>query len=34
MNQIELDPYEILEVDYDASLTTIREAFKKLNTFF
>ncbi|SVB37101.1 uncharacterized protein METZ01_LOCUS189955 [marine metagenome] len=30
MNQIELDPYEILEVDYDASLTTIREAFKKL----
>ena len=30
MNQIELDPYEILEVDYDASLSTIREAFKKL----
>jgi curved DNA-binding protein CbpA len=30
MNQIELDPYEILEVDYDASLNTIRQAFKKL----
>jgi len=30
MQQIELDPYEILEVDYDASLNTIREAFKKL----
>ena len=28
--QIELDPYEILQVNYDASLYEIREAFKKL----
>ena len=28
--QIELDPYEILQVNYDASLNEIREAFKKL----
>ena len=29
-NQVELDPYEVLGVDYDAKLSQIREAFKKL----
>jgi len=29
-SQLELDPYEVLNVNYDASLLEIREAFKKL----
>ena len=29
-NQVELDPYEVLGVDYNAELLQIREAFKKL----
>ena len=29
-SQVELDPYEVLGVDYEAELPEIREAFKKL----